>query len=233
MSVHGTHVIRFISESQAQLVMERGEGAVRCRGRDFQCRAPRTIFHRRKALQAPSRVQRYDSWSTAWYSWHERAYFITYHIISTEIFFANGFYASKSHSLAVSFFHFHHMTVAVQAGWFGSVECSILCLQQLHFTHHFAILDTWTGHQRKVSSLSYIVLCLPCIFLWMWVLGDVCLAQDAWRWRFRGVCLPLSFLRRLAETLALPEPRNLGRGVPGVETKNERRTPNPELHKKR
>eukprot|EP00434_Breviolum_minutum_P005569 symbB.v1.2.004912.t1/scaffold263.1/size248082/13 len=31
---------------QAQLVMERGEGAVRCRGRDFQCRAPRTIFHR-------------------------------------------------------------------------------------------------------------------------------------------------------------------------------------------
>ena len=61
MSVHGTHVIRFISESQAQLVMERGEGAVRCRGRDFQCRAPRTIFHRRKALQAPSRVQRYDS----------------------------------------------------------------------------------------------------------------------------------------------------------------------------
>ena len=44
------------------------------------------------------------------------AYFITYHIISTEIFFANGFYASKSHSVAVSFFHVHHMTVAVQAG---------------------------------------------------------------------------------------------------------------------
>ncbi len=127
-----------------------------------------------------------------------------------------------------SFRHFKYLGIG------ASKKCFFICQVVAHLISQLFPFDPFlvAFHYPDVCLMSF-----PCIFEceslekkrpWF---GDVCLAQDAWRWRFCGVCLPLSFLRpavlghfsihscpklwdlrRLAETLALPEPRNLGRG---------------------